>query len=178
MTYSAAANLAVNQTLVRSINTSVIALLPVAAILIVGTAMGAGPLEDLSLALFVGIATGTYSSIFVATPLACQIKEREPAMQALAKRVAAREAAGRGASATAAKRPGRAATATVETDADPDADLDDELEADVDVAEIDGAANPSSTAAPTKSGTARPGTARPPRRGGTSKRRPSGKKRR
>ena len=95
MTYSQAANLAVNQTLVRSINTSIIALLPVGAILVVGTALGAGPLEDLSLALFVGIATGTYSSIFIATPLAAQIKEREPAMQALAKRVAAREAAGR-----------------------------------------------------------------------------------
>ncbi|MFI5100742.1 MAG: protein translocase subunit SecF, partial [Actinomycetes bacterium] len=178
MTYSSAANLAVNQTLVRSINTSVIALLPVAAILIVGTAMGAGPLEDLSLALFVGIATGTYSSIFVATPLACQIKEHEPAMQALAKRVAAREAAGRGASATAAKRSGRPATATAETDSDPDANLDDELAGDVDVAEIDGVVNPGSTAAPTKSGTARPGTARPPSKGGSSKRRPSGKKRR
>ena len=99
-------------------------------------------------------------------------------MQALAKRVAAREAAGRGASATAAKRSGRAATATVETDSGPDADLDDELEGDLDVAEIDGVVNPGSTAAPTKSGTARPGTARPPRKGGSSKRRPSGKKRR
>jgi preprotein translocase subunit SecF len=96
MTYSEAANLAVNQTLVRSINTSVVALLPVASILFVGAGLlGAGTLEDLALALFVGIAVGTYSSIFVATPVAAQLKEREPAMQALARRVAARRAAGK-----------------------------------------------------------------------------------
>ena len=91
MTYSEAANLAVNQTLVRSINTSIIALLPVAAILFVGVGfLGAGTLKDLALALFVGIAAGTYSSIFIATPLLCQLKEHEPAMKALAKRVEAR----------------------------------------------------------------------------------------
>ncbi|WP_020573688.1 protein translocase subunit SecF [Actinopolymorpha alba] len=90
-TYSEAANLAVNQTLVRSINTSVIALLPVAGILFVGAGLlGAGTLKDLSLALFVGIAVGTYSSIFIATPLLCDLKEREPAMRALAKRVGQR----------------------------------------------------------------------------------------
>ncbi len=87
-TYSEAANLAVNQTLVRSINTSVIALLPVAGILFVGAGLlGAGTLKDLALALFVGIAVGTYSSIFLATPLLCDLKEREPAMRALARRV-------------------------------------------------------------------------------------------
>jgi preprotein translocase subunit SecF len=92
MTYSEAANLAVNQTLVRSINTSVIALLPVAAILFVGAGLlGAGTLKDLALALFVGIAAGTYSSIFIATPLLAQLKEREPDMQALARRVRARK---------------------------------------------------------------------------------------
>ena len=89
ITYSAAANLAVNQTLVRSFNTSLIALLPVASILFVGAGLlGAGTLKDLSLALFVGLATGTYSSIFIATPLLAQLREREPAMRALAKRVA------------------------------------------------------------------------------------------
>ena len=89
ITYSAAANLAVNQTLVRSFNTSVIALLPVGSILFVGAGLlGAGTLKDLSLALFVGLATGTYSSIFIATPLLAQLREREPAMRALAKRVA------------------------------------------------------------------------------------------
>jgi preprotein translocase subunit SecF len=91
MTYSQAANHAVNQSLVRSINTSLIALLPVASILFVGAGLlGAGTLKDLSLALFVGLAIGTYSSIFVATPLLASLHEREPAMQALARRVAAK----------------------------------------------------------------------------------------
>jgi preprotein translocase subunit SecF len=89
ITYSAAANLAVNQTLVRSFNTSLIALLPVASILFVGAGLlGAGTLKDLSLALFIGLAVGTYSSIFIATPILAQLREREPAMRALTKRVA------------------------------------------------------------------------------------------
>mgnify|MGYP003703986711 CR=1 FL=1 len=91
MTYSQAANLAVNQTIVRSINTSVIALLPVGSILFVGAGLlGAGTLKDLSLALFIGLAVGTYSSIFIAPPFLAQLREKEPAMQALAKRVASR----------------------------------------------------------------------------------------
>ncbi|MEI7943962.1 MAG: protein translocase subunit SecF [Actinomycetes bacterium] len=91
MTYSQAANLAVNQTLVRSFNTSVIALLPVGSILFVGAGLlGAGTLKDLSLALFIGLATGTYSSIFIATPILAALREREPAMKALAKRVGQR----------------------------------------------------------------------------------------
>ena len=96
-TYAEAANLALNQTLVRSINTSIAALLPVGAILWVGTfQLGSGPLKDLALALFVGMAAGAYSSIFIATPLLAQLKMREPAMQAQAKRVYARRgAAGR-----------------------------------------------------------------------------------
>jgi preprotein translocase subunit SecF len=90
-TYSAAANLAVNQTLVRSANTSLIALLPVGAILFVGAGLlGAGTLKDLSLALFIGLAVGTYSSVFIAPPFLASLREKEPAMIALAKRVAAR----------------------------------------------------------------------------------------
>jgi preprotein translocase subunit SecF len=97
--YSQAANLAVNQTLVRSINTSVVALLPVAAILVVGfTVLGPGTLLDLSLALFVGIAVGTYSSIFIATPILADLREREPAMRQLRKRAERYQAThGRGA---------------------------------------------------------------------------------
>ena len=91
MTYSQAANLAINQTVVRSINTTIVALLPVGSILFVGAGLlGAGTLKDLSLALFIGLATGAYSSIFIATPLLAAMREREPAMQALAKRVNAR----------------------------------------------------------------------------------------
>src|SRR6201989_948177 len=82
-TYGEAANLAVNQTLVRSINTSVVALLPVGAILFIGAVLlGAGTLRDISLALFVGIAAGTYSSIFIATPLLVQLRMREPEIKA------------------------------------------------------------------------------------------------
>jgi preprotein translocase subunit SecF len=77
-TYAELANLAVNQTLVRSINTSIVALLPVGAILYVSVAtLGSGALKDLSLALFVGMAAGAYSSIFIATPLAVQLKSNE-----------------------------------------------------------------------------------------------------
>ena len=94
LTYSGAANLAVNQTLVRSMNTSIIALLPVAGLLFIGAGiMGAGTLKDLALVLFVGMLAGAYSSIFVATPLLCDFKEREPAMIQLRNKVAQREAA-------------------------------------------------------------------------------------
>ena len=90
-TYSQAANLAVNQTIVRSANTSLIALIPVGSILFVGAGLlGAGTLKDLSLALFIGLAVGTYSSIFIAPPFLASLREKEPAMQALAKRVASR----------------------------------------------------------------------------------------
>jgi preprotein translocase subunit SecF len=148
-TYSQAANLAVNQTVVRSVNTSVIALLPVASILFIGTwFLGAGVLKDLALALFVGIAVGTYSSIFIATPLLAQMKEREPQMKALARRVAARQAGGRAPAATPSPE---VATA--------------------------GAPVAPATARSGSSGGSRP-MPRQQRSGSKSKRRPSGKKRR
>ena len=91
MTWSEAANLAVNQTLMRSINTSVIALLPVAGLLFVGAGLlGVGTLKDLALVLFVGLAAGTYSSIFLATPIVADLEERRPEIRALRRRVLAR----------------------------------------------------------------------------------------
>ncbi|WP_406196530.1 protein translocase subunit SecF [Kitasatospora sp. NBC_01560] len=94
ITYSEAANAGLNQTLVRSLNTTVVALLPVAALLFIGGGiLGAGTLNDISLALFIGLAAGAYSSICVATPLLAQLKEEQPEMKALAKRVAQRRAA-------------------------------------------------------------------------------------
>jgi len=105
----------VNQTLVRSINTSVVALLPVASILGIGYfLLGPGTLLDLSLALFVGIAVGTYSSIFIATPVLADLREREPAMKELKKRALRYQAAQtRNASAVASEgdQPGQAGTA-------------------------------------------------------------------
>ena len=95
-TYSSAANRALNQTLMRSINTSLIALLPVASLLFVGAGLlGAGTLKDLALAQLIGLAAGAYSSIFIATPLLAQLKEREPTMRALRANVARAEAAGK-----------------------------------------------------------------------------------
>lgn len=93
-TYSEIANRSLNSTLVRSINTTVVALLPVAGLLFIGGGfLGAGMLNDISLALFVGLAAGAYSSIFIATPLVADLKERDPQMKALAKRVRAKRAA-------------------------------------------------------------------------------------
>lgn len=89
-TYAQAANYAVNQTLVRSINTSVVALLPVAAILVVGfTVLGPGTLLDLALALFVGMAVGTYSSIFIATPTLVSMRRNDKKVKELDRRAAA-----------------------------------------------------------------------------------------
>ena len=103
-TYSQAANLALNQTLVRSINTSLIALLPVTAILLVAVIfLGTGELQDLSLVLFVGMLSGTYSSICIATPVLAALKEREPRYQQLARRVALRASGGRSAQRARAK---------------------------------------------------------------------------
>src|SRR5215217_1790404 len=92
MTYPEAANLAINQTLVRSINTSIVALIPVGAILYVGAVqLGASSLKDLALALFVGMAAGAYSSIFIATPLLAHMKASESEVKAAEKRAEQRE---------------------------------------------------------------------------------------
>jgi len=82
LTYAEAANRAVNQVLVRSLNTTLIGVLPVAAILIAGAfVLRTGPLQDLGLALFVGMIAGAYSSVFIATPLLVDMKEAEPGMK-------------------------------------------------------------------------------------------------
>ncbi len=78
-TISQLTNTAVNQVLVRSINTTIIGVLPVAALLVAGTfILGTGPLKDLGLALFIGMIAGAYSSLFLAAPLFADMKEREP----------------------------------------------------------------------------------------------------
>jgi preprotein translocase subunit SecF len=77
-TFASQVNLAVNQTLVRSINTSVVAVLPIAAILFIGgTLLGAGTLRDISLALFIGVIAGTYSSIFIAPAVYVDLRQNE-----------------------------------------------------------------------------------------------------
>jgi preprotein translocase subunit SecF len=93
-TYAEAANLAVNQTLMRSINTSLIALLPVAGLLFVGAGLlGVGTLKDLALVLFVGMLTGAYSSLFLATPWLVDVKLSQQRYKLHAQRVLTRRAA-------------------------------------------------------------------------------------
>ncbi len=90
-TYPEAANLAVNQTLMRSINTSLIALLPVAGLLVAGVAiLGSGTLKDLSLVMLIGMMVGAYSSVFIAVPIAVDLKIRDPLIKAHTARVVAK----------------------------------------------------------------------------------------
>jgi preprotein translocase subunit SecF len=87
-TFAESVNLAVNQTLVRSINTSVVAVLPVGSILFIGSVLlGAGTLRDIALALFIGMLAGTYSSIFIAAPLYVHLRENEPENKKQGRRV-------------------------------------------------------------------------------------------
>jgi preprotein translocase subunit SecF len=114
MTYGEAANRAVNQVLVRSINTSITSLLPVLAIIVVGAGLlGAGTLLDLAVALAVGMLAGVYSSIFIATPVAVMLKMRQSDIKALDNRVAARRA-GSGRRAADSQEAAAAAVGVVE----------------------------------------------------------------
>jgi preprotein translocase subunit SecF len=212
-TFSQAANLALNQTLVRSINTSLIALLPVSAILVVAIVfLGTGELQDLALVLFVGMLSGTYSSICIATPVLADLKEREPQYKQLARRVALRASGGRAAQRARAKAE-RAGVSGRGADNGPDAtglgpndaagrgpddamgglgpetagqsDADyDEAAADGETAEAGpGERVPAGRAAsggtvPRGTSGSRPGPRQQPRRSGSAKRRPAGKKKR
>jgi preprotein translocase subunit SecF len=216
-TYSQAANLALNQTLVRSINTSLIALLPVTAILVVAvTYLGTGELQDLSLVLFVGMLSGTYSSICIATPVLADLKERDKQYKQLAKRIALRESGGRAAQRARARaeKADRLAGRRVSDASDEfEADADDATEGQVtagrgaapssgqgpatsagltdDYADADedtdgaapgepvGAARAAAGGSSPRSGSgARPGPRQQPRRSGSARRRPAGKKKR
>src|SRR5271165_6753139 len=206
-TYSQAANLALNQTLVRSINTSVTALLPVASILFVGAGLlGAGTLKDLSLVLLVGMLSGTYSSIFIATPVLCDLKEREPQYRALAKRVSVRSSGGRAAKRAVAKAqsgtrtgPGASAAelspAQLAEEEPDDADFADKAAPPADELTTDelttdeltadeltatGSLAPGAPASRGTPGATRPGPRQQPRRSGGSsgRHRPAGKKKR
>jgi preprotein translocase subunit SecF len=188
--YSQAANLALNQTLVRSINTSLIALLPVAAILVVGTSLlGNGELKDLSLVLFVGMLSGTYSSICIATPVLTQLKEREPQYKQLASQVARQATGGRAAIRRAAKAQAAAATAGNGSKAGATADLagrDPEPADGTAVEEEEATVADQVPASQTAVPSGQPGRSvrptgqrqQPTRRPGSTNRRPSGKKKR
>lgn len=91
-TYGFQANLAANQVIVRSLNTTIIGVLPVAALFVAGSWLQSAPLADLGLALLVGMIAGAYSSLFLAVPLLVWLKEREPAMVAHREKLERREA--------------------------------------------------------------------------------------
>ncbi|MGE3620899.1 MAG: protein translocase subunit SecF [Acidimicrobiia bacterium] len=92
LSYAGMVNLSLNQVLMRSLNTSITALLPVASLLILGSfVMGATTLQEFALALLIGLAAGAYSSIFIASPMLAVLKEREPRYRDLARRLEARQ---------------------------------------------------------------------------------------
>jgi preprotein translocase subunit SecF len=119
-TYTDIANLSINQTMMRSINTTLSALLPVLSILLIGAGLlGAVTLEEFGYALLVGLFVGAYSSIFVATPILIFQKEREPRYAALRARIEERDARAKTSGSSSSSRAAAA-------DADVDAEMEDE----------------------------------------------------
>jgi preprotein translocase subunit SecF len=105
MTYSNMVNLSLNQVLMRSLNTSITAILPVLSVLVIGAfVLGATTLEEFGVALLIGVLSGAYSSLFIASPLLALLKEREPRYAALRRRLEEKqEKAARRAPATRAE---------------------------------------------------------------------------
>lgn len=121
LTYSQLSNTALNQVLVRSVNTTIIGVLPVAALLTAGVFfLGGGPLEDLGLALFVGMIAGAYSSIFIATPLLAQMREADPDMVEHRQRLERRASRGLEKNATKSRKVAVAVPGTAAPAADPE----------------------------------------------------------
>jgi preprotein translocase subunit SecF len=160
-TFAEEANLAINQTFMRSINTSLIGVLPVLALMVVAVwLLGVGTLKDLALVQLVGILVGTYSSLFLATPLLVSLRERTELVRTHNRRVARRRKPGTEAGVEAAE-PAKAA---------PEEPADETTEATADAEAESSAARASGKPAPNKPA---PG-ARPVRPTGT--RRPTGKR--
>jgi preprotein translocase subunit SecF len=148
--YADAANLAVNQTLVRSINTSIVALIPIGAILYVSAVqLGASSLQDLALAQFVGMGVGVYSSVMLAPRVLVHLKMQETEMQVQARRAKAKQRAlaDRYASVPVATDDAPVAGRRGDDpDAIPDELLDDEFEIEVEEAPVARRAGPSTDA--------------------------------
>jgi preprotein translocase subunit SecF len=170
-TYDEATNLAINQTLMRSINTGLVALLPVGGLLFIGAGLlGAGTLKDLGLVLFVGMGLGVFASIMFAAPLLTALKDREPRIKSHTARVLARRTAARSGDLpprTERKRPASAAA----TKAAPASAEEEEVPA----LASSSPAPSSSTSAPRPG--ARPAAKRPNRGGRPGGNRPGGKRR-
>jgi preprotein translocase subunit SecF len=159
-TYSQATNLAVNQTMMRSLNTSLASLLPILGLLLVGSyLLGAETLKDLALALFVGVAAGAYSSIFIAPPIVAMWKEKEPRyaqLRARVERLAAQGGAERPERPERPARPVRAGGAARDARSrraaapppEPELAPDPELPPDEELAEVAGTEEPAEPAEP------------------------------
>ncbi len=191
MTYEDVVNLSMNQTLARSINTSLVAILPVLSVLVIGAQiLGATTLQYFGLALVIGLTSGAYSSIFIASPILAVMKEREPRYVNIRQKLANRadrsglltpraaalstasttstaRATGRGGRGAAASkrqgevlRPGGAARAA--TTAAPASTPDGQVAADEDPGRANGAARPAGGAAKRPAGAS--GARRPPPR--------------
>jgi preprotein translocase subunit SecF len=94
-TYSDTVNLSMNQVLMRSLNTSIVAIMPIVSILVIGAGvLGATTLNDFGLALLIGLLTGAYSSIYIAAPILAMLKEREPRYAGIRQRLTAKGGAG------------------------------------------------------------------------------------
>lgn len=160
-TFAEQANLAINQTFMRSINTSLISVLPVLALMVVAVwLLGVGTLKDLALVQLVGILVGTYSSIFFATPLLVTLRERTELVRTHTRRVGRRRTPG-------ARSRGEAASA--------DGDADEQAKSSGDDEPSTSAQDSGESAAETKSAPNKPAPgARPVRPTGT--RRPTGKR--
>jgi preprotein translocase subunit SecF len=172
LTYTDTVNLSMNQVLARSLNTSLVAILPILSILVVGAwILGATALDDFGLALFVGLTTGAYSSIFIASPLLAVLKEREPRYAEIRRRMAAGTSGRRITPAAAASGDLSGVLGLATTGSSPRAstlELDDGRRSEVDVPEeepygsdaSDGGAPtgsiPLRTSAPARSGTKPP----------------------
>jgi preprotein translocase subunit SecF len=113
VTYGDMVNLSLNQTLMRSLNTSIAAVIPIMSLLVIGSLMlGAKTLEEFALALLIGLISGAYSSIFIASPLLAIMKEREPRNRDIRRRIESRGTSKRG------QEPEPATTARAPTNGD------------------------------------------------------------
>ncbi|MDO9457456.1 protein translocase subunit SecF [Nocardioides sp.] len=159
-TYAVAANLAVNQTLVRSVNTGIVALIPIGAILWISAAqLGASSLQDLALSQFVGMAVGVYSSVVLAPRVLVQLKSTENEVKIAEKRAKSRERA-------AADRYATVPAFTDDLPVGDDPDVDDDLDLDDD--EVETTTTPTLTKSrPSAGGSTEAGRGRvvPPSRG-------------
>jgi len=179
LTYSDMVNLSMNQVLMRSLNTSLVAILPILSILLIGAGvLGATTLKDFGLALLIGLLTGAYSSIFIAAPMLAVLKEREPRYAAVRQRVAAKggpglltpaAAAMAGAGSSGGGKGGRTATASRKGGARAAAATDDDL--------LVPSGEPAVAAAPTLSRPANRSGNRPANRPNAPRPRKKGKKR-